>query len=124
MATPEANALAVNTPIQHSLFYKDGSSDKVYHMQLKPKGNNWVVEFQYGRRHQSLQAGTKTQKPLSWVEAKKIYDKLYKEKTAKGYTLDAAGTPYQGLEDAGLVSGMVPQLLNFVDEDVVAKLVG
>jgi bifunctional non-homologous end joining protein LigD len=102
-----------------SLFYKDGSSDKAYHAQLEPKGSGFVVNFQYGRRFQSLQAGTKTQSPVAYAVAKKIFDKLVAEKKGKGYTEGEEGTPYQGTEQAGEVSGVVPQLLNFIEEDEI-----
>lgn len=38
-----------------------------------------------------------------------------------GYTQSEAGTPYQNTEDAGKVSGVLPQLLNFVKEEEVSK---
>lgn len=71
-----------------SLFFTEGSSDKVYHAQLEPKNDGFVVNFQYGRRGATLQAGTKTADPLPYDKAKKIYDKLVAEKKGKGYTED------------------------------------
>jgi bifunctional non-homologous end joining protein LigD len=108
-------------PEKISLYYKDGSSDKVYHCQLEPSDTGWVVNFQYGRRGQTLQSGTKTSSPVSSDQAKKIYDKLVKEKTSKGYSPDSEGTPFQGTDKAGEVSGLVPQLLNSIEEDEVQK---
>jgi Protein of unknown function (DUF4230) len=49
-------------------------------------------------------------------EAKKIYDKLVKEKTAKGYSPGAEGTPYQQTDKAERATGVLPQLLNPIDE--------
>ena len=31
---------------QISLYYKDGSSDKVYHAQIEQKDNGYIVNFQ------------------------------------------------------------------------------
>jgi hypothetical protein len=33
-----------------------------------------------------MQSGTKTVQPVSYLQAKTIYDRLVREKTAKGYT--------------------------------------
>jgi bifunctional non-homologous end joining protein LigD len=104
-----------------SLYYKDGSSDKVYHVQLRRVVPGYAVDFQYGRRGQSLQSGTKTQTPVEYDKAKKIFDKLVNEKKAKGYTEGEEGTPYQGNENAGTLSGVTPQLLNFIEEDDLEK---
>ena len=101
---------------QISLYYREGSSDKVYHANLDPKGNGWIVNFAFGRRGSTLQTGTKTSEPLAYDKAKKIYDKIVAEKMAKGYTPAAGGTPYVGTENAGKVSGLLPQLLNMIGD--------
>ena len=71
---------------QVSLYFKEGTSDKEYHIQLEKSGSNYVVNFQYGRVGNALNLGTKTATPVSLEEAEKIYSKLLKEKTGKGYT--------------------------------------
>lgn len=68
-----------------SLYFKEGSSDKVYYATLEQDGDNCVVNFSYGRRGSALKSGSKTSKPVSLKEAKVIFDKLVKEKTGKGY---------------------------------------
>lgn len=114
-----------------SLYYKDGGSDKVYHAQIvraivatavPATGEDWVVNFQYGRRGQSLQTGTKTAKPVTFDKAKKVFDKLVAEKKGKGYTEGEDGTPFQGTDKAGEVSGLVPQLLNSISRAEAEKL--
>lgn len=105
-----------------SLYFKSGPSDKVYHLQLEAKEPGWVVNFQYGRRNGALQVGTKTQSPAVYAQAKQIYDKLKAEKTAKGYTEGEAGTPFAGTENAGKVTGLIPQLLNPIDAGEMALL--
>ena len=46
----------------------------------------FVVNFAFGRRDSTLQTGTKTSEPVDYDSAKKIYDRLVREKKAKGYT--------------------------------------
>lgn len=107
-----------------SLYYKEGGSDKVYHIQLvEHTDKNFVVNFQYGRRGQSLQTGTKTNTAVTYDKAKKIFDKLVQEKKSKGYTEGEAGTPYSNSDKDGLVSGYLPQLLNPIEEEDVAKYI-
>ena len=43
-----------------TLYYRQGSSDKVYHARLEPAGGGFVVHFAFGRRGTTLQTGTKT----------------------------------------------------------------
>src|SRR5438552_12511038 len=80
---------------QITLYYREGSSDKVYQTSIEPKGELFVVNFAFGRRGSTLQTGTKTSEPVDYNSAKKIYDKLIREKQAKGYTEGPEGTPYQ-----------------------------
>jgi bifunctional non-homologous end joining protein LigD len=99
-----------------SLQYREGSSDKVYHANLEESGSGWVVSFTFGRRGFTLQSGTKTNQPVPYDKAKKIFDKIVAEKMSKGYTTAASGTPYVGTDKAGKVSGLLPQLLNVIDD--------
>lgn len=108
---------------QTSLYFSEGSSDKEYHAQIAGSGEGFVVNFQYGRRGSALAAGTKTASPVSFEAAKKAFDKLVKEKTAKGYTPDVSGSSYQGTEDAGRKTGFVPQLLNQIPEREAMRLI-
>jgi len=68
---------------QISLYYREGNSDKEYHVQLVSAGDLFAVNFQYGRRHSTLSEGSKTSVPVSFEQAKKTYDKLVKEKQGK-----------------------------------------
>jgi bifunctional non-homologous end joining protein LigD len=103
-----------------ALYYRDGSSDKVYQAAIEPAGSQFVVNFAFGRRGSTLTTGTKTSSPVDYVAAKKIYTKLVGEKKAKGYTEGADGTPYQQVEKQA--SGILPQLLNPVEEAEVELL--
>lgn len=102
---------------QISLYYKDGSSDKVYHAQIEQKDSGYIVNFQYGRRGSTLTAGTKTKDPVDLEKAEKTFQSLIKEKTAKGYTEGESGAIFQSTPLEERMTGIVPQLLNNVKSD-------
>ena len=95
-----------------TLYYRDGTSDKVYAAAVEPRGPGYVVTFACGRRGGTLTAGTKTPEPVGLDEAGRIYDRLVRQKTAKGYTPAEGGTPFTGTGQAGRVTCVLPQLLN------------
>jgi bifunctional non-homologous end joining protein LigD len=100
-----------------ALYCTEGSSDKVYQVSLQARGAGWVVEFAYGKRGAALKTGTKTDSPTSYEAALKIYDKLVKEKTGKGYTPDQSGVAYTSTELASQASGFAPQLSTPIDDE-------
>ena len=104
----------MNTPQTEriTLYYREGSSDKVYQASIEPQGDLFTVNFAYGRRGSTMTTSTKTQTPVDYDSAKSIYDKLVREKKAKGYTEGPDGTPYQHSEKEDRVTGFLPQLLN------------
>ena len=99
---------------QISLYYKDGSSDKVYHAQIEAKDSGYIVNFQYGRRGSTLTAGTKTKDPVELSQAEKAFNTIIKEKTSKGYTEGESGAVFQSSSLEERVTGIIPQLLNNV----------
>ena len=106
-----------------TLYFCEGSSDKIYQAAIEPKDGGYTVNFAYGRRGSTLSTGTKTQSPVSHDEAKAIYEKLIREKTAKGYTPGADGTPYRQSEKENQITGILPQLLNPIEEEQVGKFI-
>ena len=106
-----------------TLYYREGTSDKVYQTSIEPSGELFVVNFAFGRRGSTLNTGTKTMSPVDYATAKTIYDKLVREKTGKGYTPGADGTPYQNTDNEQRSTGLLPQLLNPIDENVVRQLI-
>ena len=106
-----------------SLYYRQGSSDKEYHVRLEAQGEGFVVNTAFGRRGSTLSTGTKTSSPVYYDMALMIFDKLVQEKKSKGYTEGANGTPYQHTGNGERVSGLLPQLLNAIDEAEAARLV-
>lgn len=100
-----------------SLYYKEGTSDKEYHIQLEESNGGYVVNFQYGRVGNALQSGTKTATPVSLAEAEKIYDKLYKEKTGKGYSEGEKKNDYSQVNTSKSKEVIIlPQLLNAIED--------
>jgi bifunctional non-homologous end joining protein LigD len=95
-----------------TLYYREGSSDKVYQATIEPKDNGYLVNFAFGRRGTTLNTGTKTQSPVPLEQAQAIYQKLLKEKMAKGYTPGEAGTAYAHTDKAALTTGIHCQLLS------------
>ena len=108
---------------QITLYFKQGSSDKIYQAAIEQRDGGSVVTFAYGRRGTTLQTGTKTQAPVNYADARRIYDKLVSEKMAKGYTPGESGTPYQQTDKARQATGILPQLLNPIDLEGAAQLV-
>ena len=87
-----------------TLYCREGSSDKVYQVSIEPQGELFVVNFAFGRRGTTLQTGTKTPTAVDYDTAKKTYDKLVREKMAKGYTEDPDGAQHsaaKGTERGG-----------------------
>ena len=107
-----------------SLYFKEGSSDKVYHSTVEPKGDKFVVNFQYGRRGGGMTTGSKTSSPVGLEEAIKVWAKLVDSKLAKGYrhmTSDGPGViPQADLPNTPTEIQCV--LLNPVDEDECGRL--
>ena len=102
------------------LEYREGSSDKVYRAAVEAGGGGFVVSFAYGRRGATLNTGTKTPQPVAYDEAVKVYEKLVKSKTAKGYkpVAGTGGNPGTGMVAAMTAredTGLRAQLLNPLD---------
>lgn len=113
----------MNAIVKTSLYYSEGRSDKEYHIEIVEICGGNVVNFRYGRRGGALTSGTKTSTPVELTEARRIFDKLVKEKITKGYTPDVSGATYQSTEHAGLKTGFMPQLLNPITEHEAMGLI-
>jgi predicted DNA-binding WGR domain protein len=103
-----------------TLYCREGSADKVYQCQIEPAGERFVVNFAYGRRGSTLNTGTKTNVPVDYATAERVFTKLVKEKKSKGYTEGEAGPKYQHHETQP--SGVLPQLLNAIEDEQVLDL--
>jgi len=118
------NTLATKLNDSVTLYFREGRSDKVYQCAVEPAGNGkFSVTFAYGRRGSTLNTGTKTSNPVGYDEAKRIFDRLVQEKMAKGYTSGPDRTPYCGGNADKQPSGLLPQLLNPIDESEIQALI-
>lgn len=115
MATTE------HLPQSSFLYFTGQGSDKVYQVHLRPREKGWVVDYGNGRRGGTLATGTKTSSPISFEAALKIYEKVVKEKTTKGYTPDPSGALYTATDLAGRMSGELPQLPTLILEEQAAR---
>jgi bifunctional non-homologous end joining protein LigD len=113
------------------LSFSAGSSDKEYRLQLiSDDGVTYSVACQWGRKGASLQSGVKCT-GVTFEAAEKVYQKLYNEKTSKGYvdvslSGDASAyitlVPSASLTTTGDITGMhIPQLLNPIDDDLLER---
>ena len=100
------------------LFCTEGSSDKEYRVQLEKADQGFSVKFQFGRRGQAMKSGSKTSFPVAFEQAKLIFDKLIREKLAKGYSMlnDQESQRYVQADAVRPSSHFLPQLLNEVAE--------
>lgn len=83
---------------QARLWFREGTSDKVYEVDLvEVVTGQFVVNFRYGRRGGVLKDGTKTPLPVDAAKARVVFGKLVDEKLAGGYqhaaTAGAAAAP-------------------------------
>ena len=115
------------------LYFREGSSDKVYHVQLKAHGEEdlYSVYFQYGRRGSSLNSGVKNSSPLDFDSAVKVFNSLVKSKTSKGYLVSnsTSSAPKQTTTVVAtttvdkVASGISLQLLNDMTESEVNRCI-
>jgi bifunctional non-homologous end joining protein LigD len=107
-------------PERAELYFQQGSSDKVYHLQLEGAKDEWSVQAQWGRRGSALQSDVKVGS-TTYEEAKRVYDRILREKTGKGYQIAQATANGNGAIAVGLPatkehSGHTPELLTPIEE--------
>jgi bifunctional non-homologous end joining protein LigD len=98
------------------LFFREGSSDKVYNVHLTECAGGWDVRFQNGRRGKALRDGVKIE-GADFDSALKIFEKTVASKIKGGYTEQESGVAFSSAELAGEVTGFRPQLLNEINEE-------
>jgi len=109
--------------IEHvTLYFREGSSDKVYKASIEEEKGLYEVNFAYGRRGNTLTGGSKGT-GLSLQKANDIYNKLVREKTGKGYVEDRSGKPHVATKVESDDLGIRPQLLNDITEEDVEKYI-
>jgi bifunctional non-homologous end joining protein LigD len=108
------------------LYFRQGSSDKVYHLQLEKENDQWSVHAQWGRRGSSLQSDVKAT-GVPYEEAKRVYDRILREKMGKGYQVSQATAYGDAAISVGLPamkehSGHTPELLTSIEEPEALRL--
>ena len=109
------------------MYFRQGSSDKVYHLQLENVDDKWSVQAQWGRRGSALQRDVKVSNS-PYEEAKRVYDRILREKTGKGYQIAQAIANGNSAISVGLPaskehSGHTPELLTPIEEPEALRLV-
>lgn len=99
-----------------SLFKTEGSADKEYHLHLLEMAGGFGVQYANGRRGSTMHPKYLNTTPLTREEAQTLYDSRKKAKLKDGYTQDVSGEAYVGTENAGRVTGYLPQLLNSIED--------
>jgi bifunctional non-homologous end joining protein LigD len=107
-----------------TLYCTENGSDKLYKAEVAPSQGGWVVNFWFGPRTGSLQSGTKTKSPVSKDEAQKIWDKLVREKKAKGYHEGADAPAYTESDGTTRDTGLRPMLLTPATEEDLMNFLG
>jgi bifunctional non-homologous end joining protein LigD len=108
------------------MYFRQGSSDKVYHLQLENVEEKWSVQAQWGRRGSTLQSDVKVSN-RTYEEAKRVYDRILREKTGKGYQIAQAIANGNSAISVGLPaskehSGHTPELLTPIEEPEALQL--
>src|SRR5512147_1629851 len=89
-----------------TLYCTENGSDKVYRTDVLEAQGGCAVLFWYGPRTGTLQPGTKTKSPVPKDEAVKIWEKLVREKKAKGYHEGPGAPAYTELDGSTKDTGL------------------
>lgn len=106
-----------------TLFCTKGGADKTYQIHLRPDGDGYRVDAYNGRRGGTLTPQPKTNAPVAYDAASKIFDDLLKSKLKGGYTPGEDGAAYQSADPALVQSGIDVQLLVADDEINVERYI-
>jgi bifunctional non-homologous end joining protein LigD len=117
---PAKQANSTEQELHVRLTYTIPPSNKEYRADLVKSSDGWVVNFQYGRIGSTLNAGSKTQAPMAYAQARKVFDKLVEGKVKEGYIADAtapSASAYQAPVSTKQDTGARPQLLTVATWD-------
>jgi bifunctional non-homologous end joining protein LigD len=104
------------------LWSTKGGADKLYNLFLRPKADGWAVDYTNGKRGGTMASGTKTEKPVSYEAALKLFESTVRAKTKDGYGPASTGQAYTSSEFAGRATGLDLQLLTSIDESYCNSL--
>ena len=110
-------------PKSVTLYYQQGTSDKVYKAELIKDDEGWTVNGWNGRRGNTLLQQNKCI-GQPYPAAEKIYNDLVKSKIRKGYHEGEGVASYEAPKDkAERQTDYIPQLLNPITEDEAQALI-
>ena len=92
-------------PEEAHLEFRQGPSDKVYHLALAQCETGWCVIAAWGRRGSTLSTDAKVER-TDYEAAKKLYDATLRAKLAKGYK--QTNSPSQGSVHSGVTAAAQP----------------
>lgn len=104
-----------------TLFSTKNGADKTYQVHLEAKDGGFVVYGLNGRRGGTLKPQPKTPAPLTYAEAKPIYDALLKSKLKDGYHPGEDGSYYESPLDVGTPIGIELHLLTQAPESDIER---
>jgi len=106
-----------------SLWCQEGGSDKTYTLWVEKEGNGFWLKYLFGPRGGTQKPGTKNKAAFTLEKAEAEYDKLLKEKLAKGYKPMGENVPeYIEVKEAR-DSGLRPMLLTPDTEENLEKYI-
>lgn len=79
-----------------TLRFQEGSSDKVYEVDIVAVDGGHLVNFRYGRSGKALTEGCKTASPVALPQAEKVANSLLVSKMNKGYQVLMGYDPVSG----------------------------
>lgn len=108
--------------LEAHLWSTKAGADKLYNAFLRPKGDGWTVDYTNGPRGGTMRTGTRTETPLPYEAAHKVYKTLVNSKVKDGYGPADGGQAYTSSEFAGRATGLDLQLLTPIDEVTCSAL--
>ena len=103
------------------LYFREGSSDKVYSVQLVERDDGWAVIARNGRRGKTLIERVKGE-GLSLEKARAMFDKQVAAKIKGGYTENVSGAAFSSADLAGEHTGFKAQLFNEISIEDALEL--
>jgi len=112
-----------------TLHNTSGGADKIYKLAIEPEGDLWSVKYANGRRGSTLQTGLVTKGPVPYAEARKQCNSKLFAKVGDGYVPIDGSRFGDGMTAEAIAtiakesSGVVPQLLNPIDDTTLEAVI-
>ncbi len=106
-----------------TLYSTENGSDKLYKAEVIARDDGWAVDFRFGPRTGTLQSGTKTKAPVSKDEAIRLFERLVREKKAKGYHEGTDAPAYPEVDGSSKDTGLRPMLLTPATEEDLPRFI-